>query len=184
MAFKFKVGDRVLLDDKHAGVLKWHGQLEESEGDRYGIDLEAEGIQGTGDGTWKGKTLFTCQHGHGIFVSGDRITHDNVKTAAALRIQSLFRGRQVRQQSGLMAMQKTWTLLEDHDELQTTGMTGPNTKQWKNSLINWNNSCKSEQQRRLSTGRQSEIVLKSKRIASRSQRASLVSVSRFCSLLT
>lgn len=123
MALNFKAGDKVVVDGKHSGTVRWQGTVEGSDGVRFGIELDHAGaLLGATDGTWHEKKLFTCPEDTGVLVGKDRLAFDNAKSAAATRIQALFRGRQVRQESGLLSLQRTWTALEDHEELMTTHM--------------------------------------------------------------
>jgi len=69
---RIRIDDRIILQDKRSGTVRYIGFVKFSRGEWYGITLD-DSFTGKNDGEVRGKRYFKCAKNKGIFVKKDKI---------------------------------------------------------------------------------------------------------------
>ncbi len=118
-AWQPSVGDLVLVNTKHVGVVRFLGPTAFAEGNWVGLEMRK--AIGKHEGTVLGVSYFTCataEPKHGTFVRLDALSPYSEEKAAAASIQAGVRGAAARRHAGATIMANAFAALDADSEAQ------------------------------------------------------------------
>lgn len=110
----FGVDERVLINGKHTGTVRFLGTTQFKKGFWVGCELDRP--LGKNDGEVRGVRYFRCKANHGVFVRPDQVEPFNREQQAAFAIQSAARMRQAKKRLKQERNWRTWNALDNHNE--------------------------------------------------------------------
>mmetsp|Transcript_21966 Transcript_21966/g.35323 ORF Transcript_21966/g.35323 Transcript_21966/m.35323 type:complete len:1069 (+) Transcript_21966:254-3460(+) len=111
---QFSIGDRVIVQHRRVGTVRYVGDAAFKPGVWVGVELDQ--AFGKNNGTVMGQTYFQCQNDHGVFVKPEFVIKYQKDDVAALAIQGAYRGYLAKKNVKARQAARTWNVLDNHYE--------------------------------------------------------------------